>query len=121
MKEDKILDAVFRNEQMESVARYLSRGRRLQSLDEATLRQLWIDELRQIFREGSGASVTSEEISAELSLRGIKRVELPPDLKAAMEIDAAKTKRAIELFPEFGRGLLNEIDAFKRTLAKPKN
>jgi hypothetical protein len=39
-------------------------------------------------------------------------------LKAATEIDAAKTKPAMELFLEFGRELLNEIDAFERTLAK---
>jgi hypothetical protein len=85
------------------------------------LEQLWIDELRRIFHEGSGATPSNEEISAERSLRGIKRVELPPDLKAAIEIDAAKTKRAMELFPEFRRELLNEINAFDSTLAKPKN
>ena len=104
-----------------SVARYLSRGRPLQSLDERTLKRLWIDELRRIFRKGSGASELSEEISAELSLRGIKRVDLPADLRAAIEADAAKTKRAMQQYPEFGRSLLNEVSEFVRTLAKPKN
>ena len=52
MKDDEILNAVLRNEEMESVAQYLSRGRRLQSLDEAALKQLWIDELWRALREG---------------------------------------------------------------------
>jgi hypothetical protein len=114
MRGDKILNAMLGNEQMESVARYLSRGRRLQSLDEATLKRLWIDELRRALRESDDDSVLRQEICAELSLRGIKRVELPPDLKATI-------KQAIERSPEFRADLLEEINAFERALAKPKN
>jgi hypothetical protein len=115
VKDDKILNAMLENEQMESVARYLSRGRRLQSLDEATLKRLWIAELWRALRESLDRySVLRQEICAELSLRGIKRVELPPDLKATM-------KQTMERSPEFRAGLLDEINAFERTLAKPKN
>jgi hypothetical protein len=114
MKDDKILNAMLGNEQMESVSRYLSRGRRLQSLDEATLKRLWIAELWRALRESDRDSVLREEICAELSLRGIKRVELAPDLKTTM-------KQAMERSPEFRAGLLDEINTFERTLAKPKN
>jgi hypothetical protein len=114
MKDDEILNAMLGNEQMESVARYLSRGRRLQSLDEVTLKRLWIDELRRALRESDDDSVPRQEICAELSLRGIKRVELPPALKATI-------KQAIDGSPEFRAGLLQEINAFERALAKSKN
>jgi hypothetical protein len=114
MKDDKILNAMLANEQMDSVARYLSQGRRLQSLDEATLKRLWIDELWRALRESGLDSVLRQEICAELSLRGIKRVELPPDLKTTM-------KQAMEQSPEFREGLLDETKSFERTLAKPKN
>jgi hypothetical protein len=115
MKEDEILNAMLANEQMESVAGYLSRGRRLQSLNEATLKRLWIDELWRALRESDSDGVRRQEICAELSLRGIKRVELPPELKAAFK------KQMIERSPEFRAGLLDEINAFERTLAKPKH
>jgi hypothetical protein len=112
MKDDTFLNAMLGNEQMESVARYLSRGRRLQSLDEVALKRLWIDELWRALRDGDSA--LRQEICAELSLRGINRVELPPDLKATMS-------QAMERSPEFRAGLLDEINALERTLAKPKN
>jgi hypothetical protein len=111
---DKILDVMLGNEQMECVARYLSGGRRLQSLDEATLKQRWIDELWRMLRESEADSVLRQEIFAELSLRGINRVKLPPDLAAIM-------KQAMGPSPEVWAGLLDEIDAFRRTLAKPKH
>jgi hypothetical protein len=120
-KDQIILEAMLANEEMDRVARYLSRGRPLQLLDEPLLKRLRIDELRRLFREGSGTSASSEDISAELSLRGIKRVELPPDLKAAIKSEGAKIKRAMEQYPEFRDDFLNEINAVECTLAKPKN
>jgi hypothetical protein len=61
MKDDKILNAMLGNEQMESVARYLSRGRRLQSLDDATLKRLWIAELWRALRESDRDSVLRQK------------------------------------------------------------
>jgi hypothetical protein len=113
MKDDEILNAVLRNEEMESVAQYLSRGRRLQSLDEAALKQLWTDELWRALRERNGDRLR-EEICAELSLRRINRVELPSELQAAIE-QAMGSSESLE-------GLADEIiNAFERILAKPKN
>jgi hypothetical protein len=88
---EKIMEVMLANNQMDGVARYLSRGRRLQSLDEPTLKQLWIDEVWRAVRERGGDRVLREEICAELSLRRINRVELPSDLQAAMQ--AAIDKR----------------------------
>ena len=72
MKDEDILDAMLGNEQIESVARYLSGGCRLQSLDEATLERLCIDELWRALRETDCDRMLRQEICAELSLRGIK-------------------------------------------------
>lgn len=111
---DKIVETVLANEQMDGVARYLSRGRRLQSLDEPTLKQLWIDEVWRGLREKAGDSVLREEICAELSLRHINRVELPSELQAALEQAVGS--------PDSLAGLGDEIiNAFERILANPKN
>jgi hypothetical protein len=55
----------------------------LQSLDDAALKQLWVDEVRRALRERNG--MHREDIGSELSLRGIRRIELPPDLQATIQ------------------------------------
>jgi hypothetical protein len=65
-------------------------------------------------RERAGDSALREEICAELSLRGINRVELPPDLQATIDQTIGS--------PELQAGVADEIfNAFERILAKPKN
>ncbi|HEY1803742.1 MAG TPA: hypothetical protein VGG45_04625 [Terracidiphilus sp.] len=113
MKDDEIVKAVLGNYKIESIARYLSLGRPLQSLDEATLKQRWIDELRRALREKDGNSALSEKVCAEASLRG-GTLELPPDLQATLEQTMGSSK--------FLEGLADEIiEAFEHILAKPKN
>ena len=81
---DFVVTMALANEQLDGVARYLSRGRRLHSLDEAALKQLWIDEVRRALHKRTFNSMLMDDIGSELSLRGIKRIELPPELHAAV-------------------------------------
>jgi hypothetical protein len=120
-RNEAIIEAFLASEDMDCVARYLSRGRRLQSLDDPTLKRRWIVALRRAFHHRVDTSAARADISAELSLRGIRHVELPPDLKAAIQAEAANTKRAMELYPEFLEDLLGQIAQFGGTLAKSKN
>jgi hypothetical protein len=115
-----IIEAFLASEDMDCIARYLSRGRRLQSLGDSTLKQRWIVALRRSLHHCVENSAAREDISAELSLRGIRHVELPLDLKAAILAKAVTTKHAMELDPEFLKDLLDEIAQFGGTLAKSK-
>jgi hypothetical protein len=66
-------------------------------------------------------SARCDAIGAELSLRGIEHIHLPPELKAAIQSLAEKTERAVRLEPEVFRGFLDELAEFEHILAKPKN
>lgn len=118
MTGDKVIEALVASDEVDRVARYLSRGRHLQSLDEPTLRQLWLGQIRQHLRDGSGLDASTEDVSAELALRGISTVELPPDLKVAIKTGAVST---LERDAKFRDYLLNEMIKFMRTLSKPMN
>ena len=111
---DFVVTMALANEQLDGVARYLSRGRRLHSLDEAALKQLWIDEVRRALHKRTFNSMLMDDIGSELSLRGIKRIELPPELHAAVMQGVSDP----EVSERIADGL---IATFNRISAESKN
>jgi hypothetical protein len=78
---------------MENEADYRSRGRRLERLTDAALRQRWIKCLRRVFKADRLRRVEMDDISAELSLRGITSVKLPRDVLELVTADFRKLIR----------------------------
>jgi hypothetical protein len=76
---------------MEALAGYHSRGRRFQPLTDAALKRRWLKCLRREFNAARFSRTEMDDISAELSLRGIVNVKLPPDLIELMTADIRKS------------------------------
>jgi hypothetical protein len=92
VKDDNLamLEARLLAERMENEAAYSSRGRRFQSLPDRALKQRWIKCLRRQFSADHRRRVEMDDIAAELSLRSIASVPLPPDLIQIMEAGIRK-------------------------------
>jgi hypothetical protein len=87
------LEALLAIERMENEADYRIRGRRLEPLTDAALKQRWIKCLRRVLNADRLRRTEMDNISAELSLRGVSNVKLPPDLLAMVTADVRKLIR----------------------------
>lgn len=79
-RELELLDARLAVERMEQKAEYLSRGRSFRLLADASLKRRWVKYLRREFREMTLHRMEGHDLSAEISIREIGEVQLPPDL-----------------------------------------
>jgi hypothetical protein len=77
-------------ERMENEAAYRSDGRRFQRLTDAALKQQYIKCLRRQLSADRRRRVEMDDIAAELSLRSIASVPLPPDLIQIIEAGIRK-------------------------------
>lgn len=80
------LKSILLADRREEEADYCRRGRQLGSLKDSALKQRWVDYLRWEFDMISARRTEGKDILAELSLRGIACVELPPDLIRLMTV-----------------------------------
>ncbi len=87
----KRVEALLESERMENLANYLRRGRPLRPLPDETLKRRWVAALRREIKARIKQRTEMENISAELSLRGIQNVPLPPDVKKMIMVDLAKS------------------------------
>jgi hypothetical protein len=71
----KMVEARLLAERMEALAGYHSRGRRFQPLTDAALKRRWLKCLRREFNAARFRRTEMDDISAELSLRGIVNVK----------------------------------------------
>jgi hypothetical protein len=85
-----MLEARLLAERLENEAAYRSRGRRFQSLPDTALKQRWIKCLRRQLSADRRRRVEMDDIAAELSLRSIASVPLPPDLIQIIEAGIRK-------------------------------
>jgi hypothetical protein len=111
-----LLEAMQASHGMDIVASYLSRGRWLQSLNNALLTDVWLLSLGRFFLEGSRHEAMND-VYAERSLRGITHVELPSDLAEAVQTFG----RAMVHDPDVWWNLLDEIDRFAKSLGPSNN
>ena len=68
-------------EQVENEAGYLAGGRRFQRLTSAALKKRWIAVLRRDLGADRHRRTEMDDLSAELSLRKISKVDLPQDVR----------------------------------------
>lgn len=86
----KRMEALLASERMDNEVSYRSRGRHLEKVTEADLKRRFVKCLRREFNIERSRRTEMDDISAELSLRGINRVEFPPDLLEEMAADIRK-------------------------------
>jgi hypothetical protein len=86
----KMLEARLLVERMENEVAYRSRGRRFQPLTDAALKQRWLRCLRRQFGVARRRRTELDDRAAELSLRGIQNVPLPPDLQELITANIRK-------------------------------
>jgi hypothetical protein len=84
------LEAFLASERMENEISYRSRGRHLEKVTEADLKRRFVKCLRREFNIDRSRRTEMQDISAELSLRGINRVEIPADLREELSADISK-------------------------------
>jgi hypothetical protein len=90
---DRAIEAVearLAGERMENEADYRLRGRRLESLTDVALKRRWLRCLRREFSADRRRRTEMDDIGAELSLPGIAKVKLPPDLLELITVDLRK-------------------------------
>jgi hypothetical protein len=87
------IEALLAIERMENESDYRTRGRRLEPLTDAALKQRWIKCLRRVLNADRLRRTEMDDISAELSLRGISNVKLPPDVLELVTADVRKLIR----------------------------
>lgn len=86
----KMLEARLLIERLEHAASYRSRGRRFQPLTDAALKQRWLRCIRREFGVARRRRTELDDIAAELAIRGIANVPLPPDLQELIAADIRK-------------------------------
>jgi hypothetical protein len=89
----KEVEALLAVERMENEADYRLRGRRFEPLTDADLEGRWLKCLRRELNAVRLQRTEMQDIGAELSLRGINNVKLPPDLLELVTADARKIMR----------------------------
>jgi hypothetical protein len=87
------VEALLAVERMENEADYRLRGRRLKNLTDEALKRRWLQCLRRQFKEDRRRRTEMDDVSAELSLRGISNVKLPPDVLELVTADVKKRMR----------------------------
>jgi hypothetical protein len=87
------IEALLAVERMENEADYRLRGRHLEPLTDEALKRRWLQCLRREFNAARRRRTEMDDIGAELSLRGIANVKLPPDLLELITADMKKLMR----------------------------
>jgi hypothetical protein len=110
--------ALFASEHIDETASYLQRGRRFGHYDVTALNTSWIEELRRALSWKFPLSAKAIDIAAELSLRGIKNVEFPPNVKKAFDLEC---KAMLKVRHEISVMLLEEINEFEYIIGQQNN
>ena len=116
---DRLASVVIKNEEMDQLADYVSRGRRFQELPANEVKAVWIGAFRfelHALLAGSDVSHTElNDISAEIALRGEKE-----PFEAVMPEAAALVAEIARQGPN-ERGVMDAVRRFRESLDKPKN
>jgi hypothetical protein len=81
------MEAYLASERLQNEASYCSRGRRFKPLTDAALKQRWIKCLRRTINADRLRRTEMNDVCAELSLRGISSVKLPPHILEVVTAD----------------------------------
>jgi hypothetical protein len=117
-KTETILDALIESDQMDSIARYLTSGRRFANLETEEIKQRWTEAVRTFLTSyGTGSPRELDDLGSEL---GLRKVALPRE-NVRDETAAVARRIRHDDDPETRARIRDRIRSFRDDFEKRRN